>query len=103
MGRSAGIGLAAGITAAAGLIFGRKVTMTAKTGKGHPLKQRVLDAAAAAMQRKHPLDAMSTYLNAFHMYADEMAGRLRRPISASTCALTCTSASSSTATNPMPG
>lgn len=72
MARSAGIGLAAGVTAAAGLIFGRKVTMTAKTGKGHPLKQRVLDGAAAAMQRKYPLDAMSTYLNAFHMYADEM-------------------------------
>ena len=24
------------------------------------------------MQPKYPLDAMSTYLNGFHMYADEM-------------------------------
>ena len=77
--------------------------MTAKTGKGHPLKQRVLDGAAAAMQRKHPLDAMSTYLNAFHMYADEMGRQVEAAHFCIHLRQTCTSASSSTAMNPMPG
>jgi len=45
-----GIGVVAGFTAAAGVLFGRK----------------------AVIQPKYPLDAMSTYLNGFHMYADEM-------------------------------
>ena len=31
--------------------------------------------ACAVLQPKLPLDAMSTYLNGFHMYADEM-GRM---------------------------
>ena len=53
-------------------MFGRKAVTTAKIGKGHPLKHRVLDLAAGAIQPKYPLDAMSTYLNGFHMYADEM-------------------------------
>jgi hypothetical protein len=61
------------MAAAAGVRFGRKVMATAKTGTGHPLKHRVLDLAAGAIQPKYPLDAMSTYLNGFHMYADEMA------------------------------
>jgi uncharacterized protein DUF1264 len=69
---SAGIGAAAGAAAAIALLFGRKAVTTAKVGKGHPLKHRVLDAAAGAMQAKYPLSAMSTYLNGFHMYADEM-------------------------------
>jgi Protein of unknown function (DUF1264) len=69
---SIGLGAAAGIATAAGLTFGRKAVAAAKTGKGHPLKQRVLDLAAGAIQPKYPLAAMSTYLNGFHMYADEM-------------------------------
>src|ERR1044071_4609179 len=71
--RPIGIGVVAGMAAAAGVRLGRKVMATARTGQGHPLKQRVLDLAAGAMQPKYPLDAMSTYLNGFHMYADEMA------------------------------
>jgi hypothetical protein len=67
-----GIGVAAGVTAAAGLVFGQKIAATVKVGKGHPLKHRALDVAAGAMQPKYPLAAMSTYLNGFHMYADEM-------------------------------
>ncbi|MFI2641764.1 OBAP family protein [Streptomyces sp. NPDC018610] len=67
-----GIGVAAGAAAVAGLLFGRKAASIARTGKGHPLKHRALDLAAGAMQPKYPLDAMSTYLNGFHMYADEM-------------------------------
>lgn len=68
----AGLGFAAGLTAAAGLLLGRKAVAAASVGEGHPLKHRLLDAAAGAVQRKWPLDAMSTYLNGFHMYADEM-------------------------------
>lgn len=70
--RAIGMGLAAGAVAAAGVLFGRKAVAAASIGRGHPLKHRVLDAAAGAMQRKWPLDAMSTYLNGFHMYADDM-------------------------------
>lgn len=69
---SAGIGVAAGVAAAIGVLFSRKAVATAKIGEGHPLKHRVLDMAAGAMQPKYPLNAMSTYLNGFHMYADEM-------------------------------
>jgi hypothetical protein len=53
-------------------MFGRKAVTQAKVGKGHPLKHRVLDLASGAIQPKYPVDAMSTYLNGFHMYADEM-------------------------------
>jgi hypothetical protein len=69
---SIGIGLVAGAAAAAGVMFGRKAVATATVGQGHALKHRVLDVAAGAMQRKYPLDAMSTYLNGFHLYADAM-------------------------------
>jgi hypothetical protein len=67
-----GVGVAAGVTAAAGLLVGRQAMATAKVGQGHPLKHRVLDVAAGAIQAKYPLDAMSTFLNGFHMYADDM-------------------------------
>jgi hypothetical protein len=69
---SIGIGVAAGVAAAVGVMFGRKAATTAKVGKGHPLKHRALDLAAGVMQPKYPLNAMSTFLNGFHMYADEM-------------------------------
>lgn len=46
--------------------------MNAKIGKGHPPKHRALDLASSVMQTKYPLQAMSTYLNGLHMYADEM-------------------------------
>jgi hypothetical protein len=67
-----GIGVVTGIVTAAGVMFGRKAVTAAKVGKGHSLKHRVLDLAAGAIQPKYPLNAMSTYLNGFHMYADEM-------------------------------
>jgi hypothetical protein len=63
---------AAGAATAAGVMFGRKAVTAAKIGQGHPLKHRLLDLAAGVIQPKYPLDAMSTYLNGFHMYADEM-------------------------------
>ena len=63
---------AAGAAAAVGVMFGRKAVTAAKIGQGHPLKHRLLDLAAGVIQPKYPLDAMSTYLNGFHMYADEM-------------------------------
>ncbi len=65
-------GVMAGVAAAAITMLGRKTITTARTGHGHPLKHRLLDVAAGAMQRKYPVEAMSTYLNGFHMYADEM-------------------------------
>jgi hypothetical protein len=67
-----GLGVLTGLAAAAGILVGRKIQVTSKLGRDHPLKHRVLDAAASALQRKYPLEAMSTYLNGFHMYADEM-------------------------------
>jgi hypothetical protein len=63
---------AAGAATAAGVMFGRKAVTAAKIGQGHPLKHRLLDLAAGVIQPKYPLDAMSIYLNGFHMYADEM-------------------------------
>jgi hypothetical protein len=54
------------------VLLGRKAVTTARVGQGHPLKRRVLDSAAGAIQPKYPLGAMSTYLNGFHMYADDM-------------------------------
>ena len=67
-----GIAFAAGAVTAGSLILGRKAVTAAKVGKGHPLKHRMLDVASGAMQTKYPLAAMSTYLNGFHMYADDM-------------------------------
>ncbi len=69
---SLAIGATAGVTAAIALLAGRKAAAISKVGKGHPLKHRALDMAAGAVQTKYPLDAMSTYLNGFHMYADDM-------------------------------
>ena len=70
--RDLGVGAAAGAAVAAGAIFGRKAVATAKLGKGHPLKHRLLDVTSGALQPKFPVDAMSTYLNGFHFYADDM-------------------------------
>ncbi|QGN31882.1 OBAP family protein [Microlunatus sp. Gsoil 973] len=67
-----GAGIAAGAAAGFGVLFGRKLLSIGKIGGGHPLKHRVLDLASAVVQRKYPLEAMSTYLNGFHMYADDM-------------------------------
>jgi len=66
------VGVTAGLAAASAMLLGRKMSASAVVGKGHPLKHRVLDLAAGAMQRKYPLEAMSTYLNGFHLYADDM-------------------------------
>ncbi len=67
-----GLGLAAGIATAAGLLLGRRTLAAGSLGHGHSLKHRMLDTAASALQRKYPVEAMSTYLNGFHMYADDM-------------------------------
>jgi hypothetical protein len=56
-------GLAAGVAVAAGALLGRKVAAQAKVGHGHSLKHRTLDLAAAVMQPKYPLAAMSTFLS----------------------------------------
>lgn len=67
-----GLGAVAGLATAAGMLVGRKAAITSRVGHGHPLKHRVLDLGAGIMQRKYPLEAMSTYLNGFHFYADDM-------------------------------
>lgn len=72
MATSLGVGVAAGLATAAGVLVGRKAAMTTKIGDGHPLKHRLLDVVAGALQPKYPVQAMSTYLNGFHMYADDM-------------------------------
>jgi hypothetical protein len=71
-GPAVGAGFAAGALAGFGVLFGRKLVSISRIGGGHPLKHRVLDLASAVVQRKYPLEAMSTYLNGFHMYADDM-------------------------------
>jgi hypothetical protein len=70
--RSFGAGIAGGLAIAAGVLLARKVTALTRIGHGHPLKHRVLDAAASLMQPMYPVEAMSTYLNGFHFYADDM-------------------------------
>ena len=67
-----GRGLLTGAIAATALTLGRKIAAQSSIGKGHSLKHRALDLAAGVMQQKYPLDAMSTYLNGFHFYADDM-------------------------------
>jgi hypothetical protein len=70
--KAVGFGVASGVATAGAILFGRKLITTAAIGHGHSVKHRVLDVAAGVMQQKYPLDAMSTYLNGFHFYADEM-------------------------------
>src|SRR5699024_10985477 len=70
--KSIGTGVAAGIATAAGIMVGRKVVTTIKIGADHPFKHRLLDVGSGLMQPKYPLDAMSTYLNGFHFYADDI-------------------------------
>jgi hypothetical protein len=71
-----GRGILAGGMVAAALFLGRKVVAQTKVGQGHSLKHRALDLAAGVMQQKYPLDAMSTYLNGFHFYADDMGRQI---------------------------
>ena len=44
---------AAGAATAAGVMFGRKAVTAVKIGQGHPLKHRLLDLAAGAIQPKY--------------------------------------------------
>jgi hypothetical protein len=67
-----GLGVATGLASGLSLLLARKLGPLMDAGHGHPLKHRVLDAASAVLQRKYPIEAMSTYLNGFHMYADDM-------------------------------
>jgi hypothetical protein len=73
---SFGWGVAAGLAATVGALLGRRAIAQAKVGHGHTLKHRALDFAASIMQQKYPLDAMSTFLNGFHFYADDMGRQI---------------------------
>lgn len=70
--KSIGLGAAAGVVGALSAALGRRVATNAKIGHGHPLKHRMLDIASDVIQPKYPLDAMSTYLDGIHFYADDM-------------------------------
>ena len=70
--RALGVGFVAGAAAVGAAMMGRRAVTAARMGKGHALKHRLLDLASAAVQRKYPVEAMSTYLNGFHMYADDL-------------------------------
>lgn len=50
----------------------------AASGAPRSARSHMLDAGAAMLQEKAPLDAMNQYLNGFHFYADDMA----RPVEA---------------------
>lgn len=69
--RAFGAGLGLGLLGIAAM-WSRKLAASARVGSGQPIKHRLLDLAAGTMQPKYPLHAMTTYLNGFHMYADEM-------------------------------
>lgn len=65
-------GLASGVALAATAAAGRKALAVLRGGHGHPVRQRVLDVASALVQPKRPLGAVSTCLNGFHFYADDL-------------------------------
>lgn len=67
-----GRGLLTGLGLATAGWLGRKAFMQGCVGHGHSVKHRALDFASSLMQPKYPLEAISTYLNAFHFYADDM-------------------------------
>lgn len=50
----------------------------AAAGAPHSTRSQMLDAGAAVLQTKAPLNAMNLYLNGFHFYADDMG----RPVEA---------------------
>lgn len=70
--KSLGLGVVAGTALTLGATVGRQLVTKVAVGRGHPLKHRLLDLASGALQTKYPLEAMSTYLNGLHMYADDM-------------------------------
>ncbi|MBN8901076.1 MAG: OBAP family protein, partial [Rhodospirillales bacterium] len=69
---SFGWGVLTGLVAAGAAWIGRKVAMHAAINNGHTPMHRALDLASAAMQPKYPVEALSTYLNGLHFYADDM-------------------------------
>jgi hypothetical protein len=69
---SFGWGAAAGVLSAAAALVGRRAMAQARVGEGHSVEHRILDLAASVMQHRYPMEAMSTYLNGFHFYADDM-------------------------------
>jgi hypothetical protein len=51
---SIGVGVAAGVAVAAGVMFGRKAITTARVSRGHPLKHRVLDLGIRPVRAAYP-------------------------------------------------
>ncbi|MCG7309437.1 OBAP family protein [Brachybacterium sp. ACRRE] len=69
--KSLATGLVLGIGVAAATVTGRKTMSNLRTSRSHPWRHRLLDLGSAFVQRKRPPDAMSTYLDGLHMYADD--------------------------------
>lgn len=65
-------GLITGLAAAAGVLLARRAGAISSVGEGHSARHHALDLASCVMQPKYPLAAMSTWLNVFHFYADDM-------------------------------
>lgn len=57
---SAGLGVAAGLAAAVGVLSARKLIRTWPCDTRHPLKHRMLDMASGLLQRKIPLEPINT-------------------------------------------
>lgn len=77
-------GLTLGIAAA---LAGRRAMSNLKTNRGRPWTHRVVDLDSAFLQRKYPLSAMSTYLDAAQLrtprrHPDAGAGTLLHPMAA---------------------
>lgn len=70
--RRSALAFGAGALSAVGVGAARKIATLARTGKGHSAKHRALDTSAALAQPKYPIEAISTYLNGFHFYADDL-------------------------------
>ncbi|TNM70485.1 DUF1264 domain-containing protein [Streptomyces sp. NP160] len=65
-------GAATGALLASAAVLARRVVQVARAGHGPSLRLRALDTAAALVQRKRPLEAVSTHLNGFHFYAHDL-------------------------------
>ena len=97
-----GLGVATGLASGLSLLLARKLGPLMDAGHGHPLKHRVLDAACTVLQRKYPVEAMSTYLNGFHFYADDMGRQVEATHFCIHLGTISTNALSSMATGPTP-
>ena len=65
-------GFGAGLTAGAATALACGCGQALAQHQPPPASDRLLDAGAALLQAKAPLNAMNLYLDGFHFYADDM-------------------------------